>query len=130
VPSGELRQLTDRPTGQVGGLLGSSGRFVLYLDDQAGDETGHIVRIPWEGGKPVDMTPEMEPYALTGLLSSVDGSCAGFTTSTRDGFQLYVVALDDDGEFTEAPRPLFHSTALTFGPLFSPRRGRGSDGDH
>lgn len=119
VASGELRQLTDRPTGQLTAVLDPGGRFVAYLDDQAGNEVGHLVRVPWEGGEPVDMTPEMDPYALAGVRVSHDGGRVGFTTATRDGFQLFAAAIGGEGELTEAPRPLFRSRALARGPVLS-----------
>ena len=70
VMSGELRQLTDRATPPLWGLLAPHGRFVTYLDDQAGNEIGHLVRIPYAGGEQVDLTPEMEPYAFAGGTTS------------------------------------------------------------
>ena len=48
--SGELRQLTDRPTGKAGGVIDPQGSFVYYHDDKAGDEIGHWVRVPWDAG--------------------------------------------------------------------------------
>src|SRR5215208_1771441 len=58
VASGELRQVTDRPAGTLFGLIAPDGRHVYYLDDVAGNEAGHFVRVPWEGGKGEDVTPE------------------------------------------------------------------------
>jgi hypothetical protein len=54
VPAGRLRQLTDRPAGTKGGWLSPDGRYVYNLEDEQGDEIGHIVRLPFEGGEPQD----------------------------------------------------------------------------
>src|SRR5690348_1502570 len=50
VSSGSLRQITDSKEGVFTGMLAPDGRFVYYLRDEGGSETGHYVRIPWEGG--------------------------------------------------------------------------------
>ena len=48
VPSGELRQLTERPAGILFGALSGDGRYVYYLDDGQGTEqtSGHQNRKP------------------------------------------------------------------------------------
>src|SRR5262245_1514973 len=63
VASGEMRQLTHTPTGKIGGYLSPDGRYVYYLQDASGNEIGHFVRVPFEGGEPEDITPDMPPYA-------------------------------------------------------------------
>ena len=85
--SGELRQLTFRPNGKPMGVLDPLGRYVYYHQDAAGDEIGHIVRVPWEGGEPEDITPAVSPYALSMPAFSLDGSRIAFTSATRDGFR-------------------------------------------
>ncbi len=50
VPTNELRQLTDRPEGVASGGISPDGRWVYYLDDEQGNEIGHIVRMPFAGG--------------------------------------------------------------------------------
>src|SRR5688500_14727774 len=50
VATGQLRQLTNRPEGQVMGALSPDGRFVYYLNDELGNEIGHFARIPYQGG--------------------------------------------------------------------------------
>jgi dienelactone hydrolase len=116
--SGEIRQLTQRPNGLAVAYLDPLGKHVYYLEDLAGNELGHIVRIRWEGGDPEDLTPEVPPYALGGMRVSRDGSRFGFTTATRDGFQTYVARFDAAGD-PVAPRLIFHEARLSRGPLFS-----------
>ena len=120
VASGALTQLTDDPTGRMTGLLSPDGRFVYYLRDESGNEIGHIVRIPYAGGPPKDMTPGCDPYALAGMSISKDGSTLAFTTASREGFQLYVGELDPAGDVGPT-RKIHHARALTRGAALSER---------
>ena len=63
VLNGHLRQLTDRPTGILSGYLSPDGCAVYYLNDTGGNEIGHYVRVPFEGGSPEDITPDLSPYS-------------------------------------------------------------------
>ena len=114
VGSGELRQLTFAPAGKVAAMLSPDGRFVYYLDDQQGNEIGHAVRVPFEGGEAEDVTPDLDPYALAAFGEARGGSHLALTTGTREGFQTYIAALDGAGAIGER-RPLFHTTALMRG---------------
>src|SRR5215212_1023456 len=49
VLSGMQRQLTHRPEGIFSGTLAPDGSYVYYLKDEGGSETGHYMRMPWEG---------------------------------------------------------------------------------
>src|SRR5688500_16525979 len=62
IPTGDLTQLTHAPGGKVYSTLAPDGRWVYYLQDEMGDERGHYVRVPWEGGEPQDLTPDLPPY--------------------------------------------------------------------
>ena len=85
VGSSELRQLTHRPAGTVFGNISGDGRHVLYLDDRTGDELGHWVRVPFEGGATEDLTPDMPDYASFDLRPRRGGSEILFTAaSARD----------------------------------------------
>jgi len=88
------------------------------MDDKSGNETGHIVRVPFKGGSdPQDMTPEMPEYTL--VDPSVDGTSAhlGITVPGPDGFDTYVVNIA--GDSAEAPRMINRSKKAAFGPVFS-----------
>lgn len=76
VSTGELRQLTDRPTGISFGWLAPDGRYVYYLDDKQGNEIGHYIRMPFEGGEPQDLTPDL-PLYWRGAAGRLNGFAAG-----------------------------------------------------
>ena len=116
--TGELRQLTDRPTGLAVAYLDPAGEWVYFLDDDHGNELGHISRIPWQGGDVEDLTPEAPPYAIGGMRISRNGRVFAFTTATREGFQTYAAGFDETGTPVN-PRPIFHETRLSRGPLLS-----------
>ncbi len=118
VGTGDLRQLTNRPTGLAVAYLDPGGEWVYFLDDDHGNELGHISRISWHGGEVEDLTPDAAPYALGGMRISRDGSVFAFTTATREGFQAYAARFDASGTPVE-PRPIFHETRLSRGPLLS-----------
>ncbi len=118
VPSGKLRQLTDRPTGIRFGWLAPDGRYVYYLDDKQGNEIGHYVRIPFEGGEPQDLTPDLPLYSSFDFNASTAGNRIGFTIADAEGFHVYSLECGP-GQTLGAPRRLFHSLKLAFGPVFS-----------
>jgi len=115
--SGELRQLTFDEKGRRAARISPDGRWVYYLKDEKGNELGHLVRVPFEGGEAEDITPELGPYALGGVSTSRDCSRIAFLGATREGFVLRHAPVTDGriGEWREA----FRSTALTRGPGLS-----------
>lgn len=118
VPTGALRQLTDRSTGQARGELSGDGRSIYYLNDDHGNELGHYVRIPYEGGEPQDITPGMERYASLSFSTSGDGRRFGFTSADDEGFHTYTLPIESDGT-AGSPRLVFESRSLTYGPALS-----------
>jgi dipeptidyl aminopeptidase/acylaminoacyl peptidase len=113
VPTGQRRQLTDRPHGTFFGLLSPDGRFVYYLDDPRGSGLGHVVHVPFEGGAPEDLTPDLPPYAGppyagTNLAVSRAGSRLALAVADAAGSSLYVLDAGTGGRIRE-PR-LIHRT--------------------
>jgi len=116
VATGELRRLTDKPEGMVVGFIAPDGRHVYYLDDRGGNELGHLVRVPWDGGPPQDMTPELPPYSLAGATVSQAGNALLLTIADASGFSLLAADLALDG--TVAPtRTLYHADRLLDEPV-------------
>ncbi|MBA3944343.1 MAG: S9 family peptidase [Herpetosiphonaceae bacterium] len=113
VPTGELRQLTSRPEGQLGGYLDPDGTFVYYLDDQEGDEIEHFVRVPWSGGSPKDVTPDTPRYASWSLVASQTGGLLGTVVAYDNAFHLG--CLEIDAEETPGPVRFLHESAATMG---------------
>jgi dipeptidyl aminopeptidase/acylaminoacyl peptidase len=118
VPAGQLRQMTDTPTGQVIGSISSDGRYIYYHQDKAGNEIGHYVRVPFEGGPPENVTPEMPEYSSFSFEKNQSGNCIGFAAAASDGFSVYCQFVDTSGKLS-APRQLFHHERIAFGPALS-----------
>ena len=117
-PSNSLRQLTFSPQGTVFGLISPDGRSVYYLEDQGGNEMGHFVRIPWSGGRPEDITPDLPPYSAFGLSMSRAGNIIGGTFADDRGFHTRVMTIGP-GDIIGPPRELHHSRKMMFGPNLS-----------
>ncbi len=117
--SNKSRKLTSRPSGTFWGTISPDGKDVYYLDDKQGNETGHVVRIPFEGGegKPQDVTPDLPDYSL--VLPSIDGrsSRLGITVPGPDGFESFVVNLSG-GSIGKA-RTISRNRKMSYGPIFS-----------
>jgi dipeptidyl aminopeptidase/acylaminoacyl peptidase len=118
VASGAMRQLTHTPTGKIGGYISPDGRYVYYLEDASGNEIGHFVRVPFEGGEPEDITPDMPPYASWTVTASRDARRLAFMTAGAEGYRFYTMPLGASGELG-APAPLHETKTLTRGVLFS-----------
>lgn len=111
VGGGELRQLTDRAQGQVFGTISPDGRFIYYLNDTLGNELGHYVRVPFEGGEPQDITPDLPNYASFNLTFAHTCELAGFVLADAAGFHVYALPLGAD-DTVGAPRRLATSSGL------------------
>jgi dipeptidyl aminopeptidase/acylaminoacyl peptidase len=118
VPTAQLTQLTDRPEGVPFGQLSPDGRYVAFLDDAQGNEIGHYVRVPFEGGEPEDLTPGLPLYSSFDLGVSLAGNRAAFIAVGVQGFQFYCLDLGQDGT-VGGPRLLHQSKRLTSGVFLS-----------
>lgn len=117
VPTGELKQLTDLPGGTLYGTISPDGRHVYYLNDKQGNETGHLVAVPFEGGQAIDLTPDMPPYSSNFWSASQTGM-VGLTAANSEGFHLYCI--DQAANDLPGARRLIHRTKkLALGPYLS-----------
>lgn len=114
----KYEQLTHRPDGVLNHAFSPDGRYVYYLHDEKGNELGHFVRIPYEGGEEVDITPDLPAYSPAGFTFSRSGNAIGLTVGTQDGFRLYIIPQDEQGNLGQR-REIFHSLPLIFGPVLS-----------
>ena len=118
VPTGELRQLTNYPEGKRDGQISPNGSHIYYVDDQQGNEIGHYVRFPFEGGKPQDVTPDMPPYSSFDPAFSWTGNLMGFIMSDSEGSRVYCIDLRPDNTLG-IPQLLHQSQRLIYGPVLS-----------
>jgi dipeptidyl aminopeptidase/acylaminoacyl peptidase len=118
IPTGDLHQLTHQPAGMTVGGISPSGDWIYYLHDRQGNEIGHFVRVPYEGGEPEDITPDLPPYSGYFLAESLDGSRIGLMAANADGFNVYTLDKGADGTLG-APSLLYNSKRYTFGPYLS-----------
>lgn len=118
VNSGTLRQLTYRTAGTAMGSISPDGRYIYFLNDDSGNEIGHWVRVPFEGGNQQDITPNVPPYSSFGLSLSLFGNLIGLTIAQADGFHVGVLALDN-GNISSLLKELYHTRKMVFGPTLS-----------
>jgi dipeptidyl aminopeptidase/acylaminoacyl peptidase len=113
VASGTLQQRTFQGAGVVMGTISADGQYIYYLHDEQGNEIGHYVRVPFEGGETEDVTPDMPAYASFYITESFSGNAIGFTAANQFGFQMYV--------HDKAGKRLFsyENQALSVGPNLS-----------
>ncbi|OQY46972.1 MAG: hypothetical protein B6242_06440 [Anaerolineaceae bacterium 4572_78] len=81
---------------------------VYYFEDQKGNELGHFFRVPYEGGDPENITPNLSLYAVRGFHFSHDSSTIAINAIYEKHFHLYCIAVKQDGSLDE-PR-LIHRT--------------------
>lgn len=77
VPAGTVRALTTGDAATLEAAISTDGRHIYFMvEDEPGTEIGHLHAVPFEGGEPVDMTPDLPSYVLYGVLER-DGVVAG-----------------------------------------------------
>ncbi|NUM43193.1 MAG: S9 family peptidase [Anaerolineales bacterium] len=122
VPTGQTRQLTHKAGGQIAYTFSPDGNYLYFLQDEHGNELGHFARFPYastlEAGPVEDLTPDLPKYSPAGNWLSRSGRVFGFTAGTQAGFDTYLIELGADGSIG-APRKIFHSQPLAFGPVLS-----------
>ena len=118
VAKGAFSQLTDRPEGVVFGVIAPDGQYVYYLDDEHGNEIGHFVRVPFKGGIPEDITPELPLYAAWNFAICRTSDRIGFTLADQQGYHTYTISLGDQGALG-TPQPLYETKSLALGPVLS-----------
>lgn len=118
VPSGEMKQITRSPTGKIFAWISSDGRWIYYLNDEKGNEIGHLVRVPYDGGEFEDITPELPPYTCFDFSVSPNGSRIAYTVADQSGITSYSQDLDSAGDLRK-PQRIFHSAKVIRGPVLS-----------
>jgi dipeptidyl aminopeptidase/acylaminoacyl peptidase len=116
--SGELRQLTTRGCNTLVSWISPNGQHIYFLNDEQGNEQGHLTRIPFEGGEFEDVTPHLPLYTLRGVGFSRNSRLLAFDAVNANGFQLHVMPLGEQGELGE-PRLIYRSEKEAWGALLS-----------
>ena len=114
IPSGDLRPLTHLEETPSYGWLGPTGDFLYYLQDDKGSEIGHIARIPYASGPPVDLTPDLPVYTLRGFDICRGGNCLAFDAVYENRYWFYCLELHTDGSFSP-PRLIYSARAGDLG---------------
>lgn len=113
------RQITKTPQGSIFGSISPSGKFVFYLDDKGGNETGHFVREFFAGGKKVDITPDLPPYFAYEVSSDYADERLCFYASIKDKNQVYLVETDQKGVDFKT-KLLYETKDTILGAIISP----------
>jgi dienelactone hydrolase len=79
--------LTDKPTGVLGGAPVPDGSGVVWFDDGAGDEIGRYVVTPFEGGPARPLVPSLETAWSMGLSLRPERMVVGM--GDREGFAIH-----------------------------------------
>lgn len=117
--TGQLHEVTNTPGGHTNFLyISPDGNWFYYLKDQQGNEIGHYVRVPFEGGEPEDITPDIPEYSSDGFAFSRDGSQLGYQIADKNGFQIFIVETFPDGKVGKRKK-IFESQHLCSSPFFS-----------
>jgi dipeptidyl aminopeptidase/acylaminoacyl peptidase len=110
-------------TQHEGGLyyayLDAAGRYIYYHEDTQGNEMGHFVGVPFEGGAPEDITPELPPYAFFGFQGSRANNLLALIAFNQEGFMLYCMDIEPDGKLSP-PRKVYQEPSMIRAAYFSP----------
>ena len=82
--------ITTEPTGRTVGWLTPDGEWVIWHQDEAGNERGHFVAERWIGGDRIDLTPDLPVYASFIADVAPDGTFVASIIGS-DRVQLAVV---------------------------------------
>lgn len=96
--SGYERQITRRKGGALFGSISPDGEYVYVLSDRGGSEHGHFIRIPFEGERAIDLTPNIGPYFSYSLSSDRENSTLCFSASIGNANIVFLVK-NKDGSF-------------------------------
>ncbi|MBI9047182.1 MAG: S9 family peptidase, partial [Anaerolineaceae bacterium] len=113
-----LHQITHEPTGKLFGAISPNGKFIYYLKDEMGNELGHFVRVPFKGGDPEDITPDLPLYAAHSIALSHNGRKSIFIKATPDGFDLCLIDMDEVQRITGV-HTIYHSKKMLSNPVIS-----------
>ena len=116
--AGTSRQITNTRRGVLFGSISQNGEYIYYLKDAAGNEHGHFVRVPFLGGKAVDVTPNLPPYYSYSVCTNENENILCFMAALDGKNRLFIVSINEHG--FETPRELYTTEASLSEPVCSP----------
>lgn len=99
--NGFNRQITRKRGGSLFGSISGDGKYIFVLNDKQGGEHGHFLKIPFEGGKSIDLTPRLKPYFSYSISSSGDGNTLCFTAAVDNKNNVFVTRIGNGTSNTE-----------------------------
>lgn len=115
--SGYERQITHKKGGVLFGSISPDGQYVYVLNEHSGNEHGHFIRIPFEEGKAVDLTSNLNPYFSYSLASDHENKTLCFSASINDANAVFVVK-NEGRDFSN--RKIYSSKHSLSEPICSP----------
>jgi len=97
--TGFNRQITSKKQGTIFGSISSDGNYIYVLEDKKGNELGYFKQIPFEGGKGIDITPNLEPYFSYSVSTSDNAEIVCFVASIKDKNKVFVVSKNKKNTF-------------------------------
>lgn len=116
--TGQNRQVTKKLHGTLFGSISPDGKYIYYLNDQTGDEHGHFVRVPFSGGKAIDITPNMPLYFSYTVSVSESNNVLCFTAAFAGENRVYLIPFSNAGK-PGTPKIIYRSTASLSEPIIS-----------
>jgi dipeptidyl aminopeptidase/acylaminoacyl peptidase len=110
--TGKRVQLTHEPSGRASGEISPDGRWVYYLKDDHGGETGGLVRVPFGGGPEETLTSDLPPFGIEGMTFDRSGATVVFAASDANGYRFHRLK---DGKRTQ----LYTSQNEAYAPSLS-----------
>lgn len=115
--TGKDRQLSYVEGGKVFGSISSGGNWIFYLDDRDGSEVGHFVQVPFDGGAPQNISPNIPLYSSFFVRTNADDSVYVWTAA-YDGKHTVYRVLSSDNQLQE-PEAIYESENFIDTPLIS-----------
>src|SRR5690348_2104008 len=80
---------------------------------------GHFMRVPFEGGTPEDITPDLLAYAFFGVQGSRANNLLALIAFNQEGFMLYCIDIRPDGTLSPA-RKVHQEPSMIRAAYYSP----------
>lgn len=115
--SGFSRQITKKKSGALFGSISPDGDYVFALKDKQGGERGNFEKVPFTGGKSINISPNIAPYFSYSVGSSDSGKTLCFTAATRNNNCVFVVKINKN---TPRAKKIYSSNSSLSESICSP----------